>query len=288
MRAIILSLLLPTTVIAAQPLVIDDQSIFTKFQNSLGKLADKKEAVPISSIAAMLKKAPTHANLAPTADPQQDASYDNLTRSVYLIGTVYKCSKCSHWHSGSIATAWCLTEDGIFVTNEHVLREAKGAAFGVCDRDGHVFPFAEVIAADPVGDVALFRVKGNGFKPIRIGEAPAVGTKIHVISNPDGRLFLQTSGEVGRYFRAHARREGDPVWMTVTADYAQGSSGGPVCNERGEVVGMVCYTETISYGTDAAPGPVQMVVKNCVSVATIRELAYGTANKTVQITPVTH
>jgi len=35
-------------------------------------------------------------------------------------------------------------------------------------------------------------------------------------------------------------------WITITADYAQGSSGGPILNEHGAVVGMVCQTLTIS------------------------------------------
>ena len=30
--------------------------------------------------------------------------------------------------------------------------------------------------------------------------------------------------------------------LTITADYAQGSSGGPILNEYGAVVGMVCQT----------------------------------------------
>lgn len=247
----------------------------SKLENVLGGLAERKEAISCAAIASEAKKAPAHANLALPAGSQPEAGYDTLTRSVYVLGAVYKCPKCHRWHTGYIATAWCLTPDGIFVTNNHVLIEAKGEAFGACDREGHVFPFAGVVAADPAGDVALFRVKGGGFKPLGIGEAPAVGAKVHVISHPDGKLFLQTAGEVGRYFRAPTRRGGGPVWMTITADYAKGSSGGPVCNERGEVVGMVANTETINYGPPETPGPVQMVLKNCVPVSAIRALAYA-------------
>jgi S1-C subfamily serine protease len=39
-------------------------------------------------------------------------------------------------------------------------------------------------------------------------------------------------------------------WITITADYAQGSSGGPILNEHGAVVGMVCQTLTISDDND--------------------------------------
>jgi S1-C subfamily serine protease len=58
-----------------------------------------------------------------------------------------------------------------------------------------------------------------------------------------------------------------------------GSSGGPVLNENGEVVGMVSSTLTATTGAprggDKAPqggAAVQMVFKDCVSLATLRGL----------------
>ena len=71
--------------------------------------------------------------------------------------------------------------------------------------------------------------------------------------------------------------EDSAVWVTVTADYAIGSSGGPVLNDAGEVVGMVSRTSTVSTADDAASGQpaagnVQMVFKDCVSLATMRGL----------------
>ena len=66
--------------------------------------------------------------------------------------------------------------------------------------------------------------------------------------------------------------------MSITADYAKGSSGGPVVDDAGHVVGMVSTTESIYYGSRAndpkdPKGPLQMVVKNCVPVEAIRHLA---------------
>jgi S1-C subfamily serine protease len=66
--------------------------------------------------------------------------------------------------------------------------------------------------------------------------------------------------------------------MTVTADYAKGSSGGPVFNETGEVVGMVSSTNSIY--TESGPGQdkmtpkgqLQMVIRNCVPADAIRAL----------------
>ena len=63
--------------------------------------------------------------------------------------------------------------------------------------------------------------------------------------------------------------------MSVTADYAVGSSGGPVFNSQGDVVGMVSRT----YSTKASKNHRrhdslgnQMVFKDCVSLDTILSL----------------
>ena len=70
-----------------------------------------------------------------------------------------------------------------------------------------------------------------------------------------------------------------PVWMSVTADYAVGSSGGPVFNTNGDVVGMVART----YSTQPAKNHHrhdsfgnQMVFKDCVSLDTILGLIENT------------
>ncbi len=46
--------------------------------------------------------------------------------------------------------------------------------------------------------------------------------------------------------------------LTITADYAQGSSGGPILNEHGAVVGLVCSTMPVLDNND---GNVQMTWK---------------------------
>ena len=47
--------------------------------------------------------------------------------------------------------------------------------------------------------------------------------------------------------------------LAVTTDYAEGSSGGPILNEHGAVVGMVCQTQPIFHGDDE--GEIQMIWK---------------------------
>jgi S1-C subfamily serine protease len=63
--------------------------------------------------------------------------------------------------------------------------------------------------------------------------------------------------------------------MAITADYAKGSSGGPVLNARGEVVGMVSSTNSIYYTREKGQNQnLQMVIKSCVPVGAISKLLH--------------
>jgi len=163
------------------------------------------------------------------------------------------------------------------VTNHHCLANADNEFHGICTIDGRVAVITEILAGDAGSDACLFRVDGDGFVPLPSGEPAEIGAKVRVISHPEHRFYMQTSGEVARYYKRPGRgsRAGVP-WMAITADYARGSSGGPVIDESGAVVGMVSSTQSIYYGTrkkgEKGKGNLQMVVKCCVTGAALREL----------------
>lgn len=265
----LLALALLFQVAAAQPFVIDDRAIKASFEKQIGAVADEASGPTADELAKAVKDCPRTT----PAPPKVETGPDDPTRSVFLIGSVYKCDKCDKWHLGGAATAWAVSADGLMATNHHVIAKTKGAAMGISDREGKTWPITEIVASDPASDIALFRVKGSGFQPLPMGKPAAIGDEVRVISHPNGRYYIQTFGEVSRY---HTRRDRQrkTIWMSITADFAKGSSGGPVLNERGEVIGMVKSTNSIYYNSpNGKPeGPLQMVIKNCVPVAAIREM----------------
>lgn len=266
----------------ASPPVIDDQKIMRDLQASMEETVGKNGNPSADELSVMANKADLQKPGIPLPTPPQtvaNTSYEALSESVFLIGSIFKCGKCDKWHAGSGATAWCIGEDGLMVTNAHVFKNAKGGAMAVSDRKGNCHPVTGIIGIDVASDVAVFRVKAKGLQPLRMGTAADVGDPVTVISNPAGNYFLRTSGSVARYSTAPMDKDLPNVtWMAVTADYAKGSSGGPVFNDAGEVVGMVASTRSIYTEDNHNPsqqppkGQLQMVIKNCVPVDAIRSL----------------
>lgn len=276
-----ISLVFATHLLAAPP-VIDDQAILENLQAAMEKSVGAEGIPSADDLAKVAKSADLIKPKFSMPQPQLPApktDYESLSKSVFLIGTIYKCGKCDKWHLGGSATAWCIGEDGLLVTNAHVFRGAKGASMAVADREGQCHPVTELLAIDAASDVAVFRVKAKGLQTLRLGTSAEVGAPITIISNPAGNHFVRTEGAVSRYVkRAPAKDKEKVTWMTVTADYAKGSSGGPVFNETGEVVGMVSSTNSIY--TESGPGQdkmtpkgqLQMVIRNCVPADAIRAL----------------
>lgn len=263
----------------AAPPVIDDEAVVTAMQTKL-EAAVGKEGIPSADELGKLAKSKKRSQPAiplptsPSGTPVAD--YESLCKSVYLVGSLYKCGKCEHWHPGSTATAWCIGADGLMITNAHVFRGAVGGVMGVTDREGRCYPITALLGWDAATDVAVFRVDAKDLPTLPLGPAADVGSAVTVISHPSGNHFVRTSGSVSRYAKRPLGRKGDKVtWMAITADYAQGSSGGPVFNDAGQVVGMVSNTLSLYTGTKAkAPnkGDLQMVIKHCVPADSIRAL----------------
>ncbi len=264
--------------LTAAPLVIDDSKIFEGFEEKMDQFKTDAVAATGEDLAEQLKAgAKAKVKLPKVADLGAGANlYAELAPSVFVITSIYKCDKCDKWHRSGGASAWALTADGVMVTNYHVFEGSEDqGAFGIISVTGEVFPVEKVLAASKEADVAIFKVKGSGFRPLGLSIEPAVGTPVNIISHPNGRYFYYTSGRISRYFQNKGRGGADRgVWMHVTAEYAKGSSGGPIFDDQGRVVAMVSSTNSIYYGSKKKDdrGPFQMVVRNCPTAKLIQDL----------------
>jgi len=144
--------------------------------------------------------------------------------------------------SGLIVTA-----DGHILTNAHVVQDATDVTVKLKDRREFK---AKVVGADRRSDIAVLKIDASGLPTVKIGDPDKikVGEWVAAIGSPFGLENSVTSGIVS----AKARTLPDSNYVSfIQTDVAvnPGSSGGPLLNLRGEVIGInsQIYSRTGGY-----------------------------------------
>ena len=133
-------------------------------------------------------------------------------------------------------TGFFVTE-GFVVTANHVLEGAAGCRIEMTDGQQQR---CSVAAADSVKDVTMLMVSGTPPASLRWGSSEQMkdGDDVTVISNPLGQL----PGTVSRGIISASRVVNGTKLLQISAAISHGSSGAPVLNSRGQVVGIVRST----------------------------------------------
>ena len=173
---------------------------------------------------------------------------------------------------GTAGGGFFVAGSGVCITCRHVVAEKGIRGMAALTRSGLVLPVREVLASDPVEDVAVLQLElpeGAKVPVLRMSSGlPPVGSPVFVLSHPDERFYMLTTGVVARH-TIWREKGGVSHFMSVTADFAKGCSGCPVLGGLGAVVGMVNNTESIYYDDDGRRKQLdlQMVVKNVTPVS---------------------
>ena len=125
----------------------------------------------------------------------------------------------------------------LIATNYHVI---AGAASGTAKLVGKstTYKIEGFTATYKYNDLALLKVSASGINPLPIGNSDAVkiGETVYVAGNPKGLEGTFSDGIISSRHGGHAKGR-----LQMTAPISPGSSGGPVLNKKGEVIG-VSYT----------------------------------------------
>lgn len=127
--------------------------------------------------------------------------------------------------------------EGRVLTNAHNLRDRETR---VAFHDGH-HATGTVAGVDVDGDLAVIDVDTGAAPPIDWADAPAaLGMPVVALANPGGHGLLTTVGTVAATDRAFRGPRGRMIHGAIehTAPLARGSSGGPVVDLRGRLVGI--------------------------------------------------
>jgi len=139
-----------------------------------------------------------------------------------------------------LGSGFIVEADGLVVTNHHVIADARSVQVRLSD--GRSFE-AKVVGSDPATDLALLRLEGaEGLPVVVLGQSDSleVGDWVVAMGNPMGLDHSATVGIISGKGRGSLGLYRDSYidFLQTDADIAPGSSGGPLFNLRGEVVGI--------------------------------------------------
>ena len=219
------------------------KSTFSKY-----KIQNKKEKIIISSLKnnKTKKNATTGILLRGSAKKIYIAS----KKSVFFIinPVAFEEADTKEIIKGASGTGSLISSEGLIVTNYHVVENANQV---------WVYPYAKkfdleksekflavVVATNKVTDLAILKVYGisNNTRPVPFGNIDKinVGDEVYAIGHPSSLHWSITDGII-----SNIRKNYDFEKFGLKADLIQntapilgGSSGGPLLNERGQIIGV--------------------------------------------------
>ncbi len=175
-------------------------------------------------------------------------------------------------------SGFIISEDGLIITNKHVVADTA-AEYSVLTNNGEGYE-AQVLARDPIQDIAVIKIEAQNLKPAKLGDSDSVklGQTAIVIGNSLGEFRNTVSVGVisglSRTITASGAGFGtETIRGVIQTDAAinPGNSGGPLLNLKGEVIGInvaiVSGAQNIGFAI-----PVNLVKRDIKSVRETGEI----------------
>ncbi|MDB4271225.1 serine protease [bacterium] len=238
----------------------EDQNIGAKAE----KFLEEKKALSHEEVVAEIKNPePVEITLAKPLERFLTAAEiaEKTALSTYRIGWAYLCKNCDHWHT-NLGGGYAISADGLIATCAHVIDHKgidmrKGALIAV-DQAGKVYPVTKVHRYHRKMDAAIIRIDAKT-TPLALTDQVRPGDPAFCLSRPlkQGKYF--SKGIVNRFFWDGGSRENEDdrsvatlayLKMNVSSRWAPGSSGSPVLDQCGNVIGHVALINNLGKGKE--------------------------------------
>lgn len=218
--------------VAAAPAAVTDRGEY-------GSYREYFEAVYTASSDVALPRAEPDGRVSLTLYPtgRRELSLQDIYASVSpaVVGiSAYRDGELFSWGSGVI-----FTDDGYIVTNTHILEGCDSAAASL--PDGRIFE-ALLVGEDSASDIAVLKIDGQNLPFARFGDSGTlrVGDLAVAIGNPLGQEYsgTMTDGIISAINRNVYNNGHTMTLLQTNAALNEGSSGGPLVNAGGQVIGI--------------------------------------------------
>jgi S1-C subfamily serine protease len=162
---------------------------------------------------------------------------DTVKQTVNPFGSLFGRGPAIQQQQGQ-GSGFITRSDGVLLTNAHVVEGATNVS--VTLPDGRSFN-GKVIGTDPLTDVGVVKVVASRLPVAPLGDSTKVrpGEWAIAIGNPLGLDNTVTAGIISAIQRTNALGEGQRVpYIQTDAAVNPGNSGGPLINDRGQVIGI--------------------------------------------------
>ncbi len=133
-----------------------------------------------------------------------------------------------------MGTTFCIGMRGLFITNYHVLPQNTIAAY-IEDQSGKLYPVSRIFASNQELDYVLFECNDLLAEPLFVANyMPEQGDDIFTMGNP-----LNFTNTLSRGIVSSLRVDDRIIQSDIPINH--GSSGGPLVNKYGDVVGLVSF-----------------------------------------------
>ncbi|MDB4508429.1 serine protease [Akkermansiaceae bacterium] len=269
------------------PIFEQSQTAIRQEDNALGKTAEqlmKKGAIVTHETVQPAMQNPEKISflLKKRSEKKLEASEiaKHALKSTYRIGWVYLCKNCDRWHT-NLGGGYAVSDDGILATCTHVINPdgmnlLKGCLIAI-DHQGEIFPVTKIIAYHKEMDAALLKIETNTMG-LAFNDQVHPGNEAFCLSRPlkQGKYF--SKGIVNRFFWNSTKRGSDDsdlkalahLRLNVSSRWAPGSSGSPVFDHFGNIIGHVSTIKSLGGDKDK---PSQITLHTAVPARSVMTLS---------------
>lgn len=241
---------------SAEELVVDPEALRVDFITKMAELNASNSIPDLKNLPKLAKDA--------FALPRDEGAIKSTPENIYsdcrpaavVVGSITKCpDHADHWHGDKDGSGWIASPSGHIVTCNHVIEhlgdKEPESKMGIMTSDGKVYPIVEICSSDKLNDIIVVKVdtRGDRLPFLHLANQVKTGDTISIISHPRTKFWFFSQGIVAG-FTSYNRGEGKFTQMDVSTEFGPGSSGAPVLDRSGAVVGMAQKTDRESDATE--------------------------------------